>query len=460
MIVNIQITQPALEATFANVRLSFVDKQGITREVQLNIDFRSLNDFTKDTASPAFDLFFVSTCVYGIDNLLDRYQYSLDGWARDIEICFPVNNLSIWNGVKTQVEGVLSFLTGDYWTVTFSQCTITEFFKQKKNRRKSATPTFNYGAYKFVSLFSGGLDSLSGVIDQLEHLQPNQKGIFISHFDSTSPGPSSDQTRIHSYLNGHPSYANKIDWIQEVISLSNQDNGGAELIKDHNFRSRSLLFIGIGVYCANATPSCRRLIIPENGTISLNYPLTPSRSGTLSTRTTHPFYLRCLQEVIFGLGIEIELFNPLANRTKGELIEACLNQGVLHGIFEKSVSCGKRGRRQYWDQKSGTNHCGVCMPCIYRRAALHKLGWDNQTYGIDIFSTRKSILSIPDMPALFDFLSRSLTIEQLKRTLLVTGSLKLDELNNSALLVERSRQEIKRWISDKGDAPLKSLAGI
>jgi hypothetical protein len=100
------------------------------------------------------------------------------------------------------------------------------------------------------------------------------------------------------------------------------------------------------------------------------------------------------------------------------------------------------------------------MPCIYRRAALHKNGLDNQLYGIDIFSTSREIMTIQDMPALFDFINRNLTTEQIKRTLLVSGSLEMHELDDSAGMVERVRQELKQWIFDKGSEGLKRLAGL
>jgi hypothetical protein len=239
-----------------------------------------------------------------------------------------------------------------------------------------------------------------------------------------------------------------------------EHNGGSLLCRIYSYRSRSLLFIGIAVYCISNLPNCDTLTIPENGTISLNYPLTPSRSSTLSTRTTHPHYLKRLQQLLDSLGLAIQLQNPFGTYTKGELVDACTNKSILNSIYTQSVSCGKRGRKQYWDTLTGTQHCGVCMPCIYRRAALHKNGLDNQLYGIDIFSTSREIMTIQDMPALFDFINRNLTTEQIKRTLLVSGSLEMHELDDSAGMVERVRQELKQWIFDKGSEGLKRLAGL
>lgn len=100
------------------------------------------------------------------------------------------------------------------------------------------------------------------------------------------------------------------------------------------------------------------------------------------------------------------------------------------------------------------------MPCIYRRAALHKLNLDNQLYGIDIFTTPNQIFDKYDFPALFDFLTSDLPSEKIRRTLLVSGSIPLSEMDDSVLVVEKVREEIRQWIRDKGNNNIKKLAGI
>jgi len=460
MKVNITINNPVRTGEFASTKLSFEDLSGATRVVDLNISFQSLKDFSNNTTSIAFDFFFISTLVYGIDNLLERYQFSIDGWARDIEVCLPVNNLQIWEDNKSDFEKILSFLTGDYWKISFISIGSQTLFTDKAKRWKSNVPSYQRDDYTFASLFSGGLDSLVGVTNGVLSLETDKKALLLSHFDSSSPGPNSDQVRIEDFFNRNGALQNKYCWIQCVVALSNYDDLGREIVKESSFRSRSLLFVGIGLFCVETLPNCNTLTIPENGTISLNYPLTPSRTSTLSTRTTHPFYIRQLQALIHNIGIGISLINPYQNFTKGELVENCADASILAASYTLSVSCGKRGRKMHWDTKSGTSHCGICMPCIYRRAALHKVDLDDQLYGIDIFTTPSQILDKYDFPALFDFLSADLTIEKIKRTLLVAGSLRPSELETSAGLVERVRAEIKQWINDKGNDNLKQRANI
>ena len=61
-----------------------------------------------------------------------------------------------------------------------------------------------------------------------------------------------------------------------------------------SMRSRSLLYLALGLAAAASFGAATPLIIPENGWISLNPPLTTNRLGSLSTRTTHPYFLEQL----------------------------------------------------------------------------------------------------------------------------------------------------------------------
>jgi len=458
MRVNIEIPE-ALDGKFSDVKLCYTDLEGTERRISLNIDFLKLNDFESDVSTVSFDFFLISTLVYGIDNLLVRHIYSVDRWAREIEVSFPVhsNNLSVWKGTSSLLEEALTFLTGDYWTVSFCPRNVISIYKEKTRRRVSQVPRYNKSQFQFISLFSGGLDSLIGIIDKLEESDVNSKTLLASHFDPTSVGPNSDQIKLKEYLS--QKYAGKICWVQSKVSLSNYDTDGSPINKESSYRSRSILFIGIGNYLLSTLPETNTLLIPENGTISLNYPLTPSRVSSLSTRTTHPYFLTTLQSLFNSLGMNSHLFNPYSKKTKGQMVSECTNRSVLKGIYEQSVSCGKRGRKTHWNVKSGTHHCGICMPCIYRRAALHKLGWDNQLYGIDLLNTSNPE-GLVDMPALFDFLMTSLQRDKIARDLIVTGSLPIESANKYADVVVDARKEIVKWINDKGSTNLKNIIGI
>jgi hypothetical protein len=138
----------------------------------------------------------------------------------------------------------------------------------------------------------------------------------------------------------------------------------------------------------------------------------------------------------------------------------CSNQTFLQNIYQDSVSCGKRGRRQFhFDNPNEKHNCGRCMPCIYRRAALNKAGSDDENhYGN--FITKVSSLGNSDLPALFSYLKRNIPLEKMKRDLLVNGNVEIDSLAEYANMVLRSKQEVLQLFSNKGNRFVKSELGI
>ncbi|MDO6819497.1 Qat anti-phage system QueC-like protein QatC [Zobellia sp. 1_MG-2023] len=456
MKINIQLNE-AIGGNFSTIKLVFNNPRNDHKEEEIELTLRSFDiayDLTNDTKSIKFDLFLISALVYGIDNLLDRKYCSDDGWAREIEVVFPVYNLDKWQGQEIILQDALKFLTGDYWSINFNLNTIQNCYIDTKKKTKKNTRKFNSKNIKETSLFSGGLDSLIGIIDILERLDKDEEILLVSHFDFKSPGPSRDQNILFKAL--IKKYPNKIqnNWIQIKLALNRKNSIGEKFETESNYRSRSFFFIGLGCFLSPSS----NLVIPENGTISINYPLTPSRVSSLSTRTTHPYVISKLQTLIKNLGINIELQNPYSLFTKGEMVVNCMNSALLNVILENSTSCGKPGRKQTWKRKD-TNHCGVCMPCIYRRASLNKSGKDNQIYGSDI-TKPLSTNSFTDMPALINYLKKDISLEQMKRDILINGSIPLENLEEYAEMVLRSKEEVLNLFRDKGNPFVKSELGV
>jgi hypothetical protein len=71
--------------------------------------------------------------------------------------------------------------------------------------------------------------------------------------------------------------------------------------------------------------------------------------------------------------------------TKGEMLEQCRNREILTKLFPLTISCARPevGRWQGW----ATGACGYCYPCLMRRAALNRLGWDEaKDYRVDMLA--------------------------------------------------------------------------
>ena len=110
------------------------------------------------------------------------------------------------------------------------------------------------------------------------------------------------------------------------------------------------------------------LRVPENGLIALNVPLDPLRLGSNSTRTTHPYYMARWNDLLTELGIEGRVENPYWDKTKGEMAAGCLNAALLAKLAPDSLSCSSPTKGRW--QGLGIEHCGYCLPCLIRRAAL------------------------------------------------------------------------------------------
>ncbi|MBF4436709.1 hypothetical protein ERJ77_19865, partial [Vibrio anguillarum] len=98
---------------------------------------------------------------------------------------------------------------------------------------------------------------------------------------------------------------------------------------DISMRGRSFNFLAMAVLgisalrSANDNTSIKTIIVPENGYISINPPLTRRRIGSHSTRTTHPNFLQRLEELLRRTGFDVKFVNPYQFKTKGEMLAEC-----------------------------------------------------------------------------------------------------------------------------------------
>ena len=80
------------------------------------------------------------------------------------------------------------------------------------------------------------------------------------------------------------------------------------------------MFVAVAVCVASAYKLKGPIASSRNGTIALNVPLSPSRRGSCSTSTAHPYYVAQLQKIFSLVGIGNLIVNPLLAKTKGEVV--------------------------------------------------------------------------------------------------------------------------------------------
>lgn len=447
---NVTLTIDPRETTDQDAAVLYLVNADGSRLAGLDIEFKSLArvGFRKKVA---LDLLLLAASVYAIDKRVPRSS-ATDAWTREIRLTLPVSDPAVWEGVRPELEACLSFLSGDRWQLAFVPRDVS-VIRPKRTRRRPRKflppPTGDV-----VCLFSGGLDSLVGAVDWLE-THPQQKVLLVGHRDGQMAGPYNDQKLLLEKL--RPMYPGRTSSL--VVKV-----GHTEESQEITLRTRSFLFVALGVFGAASLTPERSLLIPENGTIALNVPLTPSRRGSCSTRTTHPFYLEMLGTVLTGLGLNVPLQNPLKGKTKGEVVSACANLARLKELAPLSVSCAKRGHKKHFVRRTAKG-CGRCMPCIYRRASLHTVGLDAEEYGSDFCAGEVDIThhgeeGPNDLRACFSFLTRNPPLREIERMLIAGGSLDVQHLSDYARLVTRAMDEIRQLLRDKGTADVKRFAGV
>lgn len=397
----------------------------------------------------AEDFFLIGSTVYSLDKLVSRNE-TTDNWTRKIQVTIPVSEPQLWAGVAKQLAHCVGFLTGDRWIFTFVARSNSLFVQQTPKRNQSVTD-INANA---VCLFSGGLDSLVGAIDWLEEHKA-EKLLLIGHYDGKVPGTYADQRRVLEKISSH--YGE--EGIEAIFVGITQDPPGTET----SFRSRSILFLALGMLFASSLGDEHPLLIPENGAIALNSPLSPSRRGTCSTRTAHPYFLDCLREILKLVQLQNSILNPHAAKTKGEVVQLCKNLRIIKQVLPASVSCAKRNRRGTWVHTSALQ-CGRCMPCIYRRAALHSLGIDNESYGNDICSGDVDIddssVSANDLRAFLNFLKVQASKEAVGTALRGTSKMSYSQFVEATDIVWRAANEVRKLLKNKAIPKVKQAAGL
>lgn len=363
----------------------------------------------------------IALAVAAADNSLTR-KYSADGWTRQIDLTVHLNDPGVWEPAKQELEKTLRFLTGDFWSFTFKDNGVTP-------PRAKRLKQFDCDC---VSLLSGGVDSLAGAIDLVAD---NHKPIFISQVVRGDAKTQRDYAKRIRPDSAH------FQWSHKIHPPQGESEGST--------RGRSIIFFAFAALAASALQgqpsSPAKIYVPENGFISLNIPLNSGRMGSFSTKTTHPVYLKGIQNIWNEVGISLNLIMPYQFKTKGEVLAECKNQQLLKELVFQSVSCGKY--RVYKMQ-----HCGRCVPCLVRRAAFQHWGEVDQTSG-GYYSEQLERINHGNPDDVGAAANACLVAEQSGIQRLVSGNLSFaDHQNRSEFegVFSRGLNEVKELLLGKG----------
>ena len=373
------------------------------------------------------DFLTIALAVTAADTFVNRNNAD-DGWTRQIELNLPLNSPAPWIQVKRKLEQALHFLSGDIWQLKFSA---GGFAPPTPYRSRNGYKVANLFGLDSVCLFSGGLDSAVGIADLL---QSGRKPLLVSH---SYKGDKSHQDKIAQSFRGR----------YERFSV-NAYPISAGLATDISMRTRSFNFLAFAAVACGAIQTVGGvnpidLFVPENGFISLNAPITSRRIGSLSTRTTHPYFISMIQDVFDEVGIGAAIKNPYQFKTKGEMVAECQDSALLASIVSDTVSCS------HWKRRN--QQCGCCVPCLIRRASILAGGLTEEC----VYQNDDLTRVLADEEIRDDLLSMIFAISQtgerpLGKWIIDSGPLPQNRFNEFKDVFERGLNEVKGFLLAEG----------
>lgn len=374
------------------------------------------------------DFLTIAMAVTAADTFVLRKD-TANGWCRSFSITLPLCQPAIWQANKVHLEHILHFLSGDIWQFDFQENGQNPPQPYSQNGRTKLVDLRNKDC---VCLFSGGLDSSIGAIDLLEQ---GHSPVLVSH---SYKGDKSRQQDIIQQLNQN-GYINQFSQFN-AIAQPHLNNGRATEI---TMRTRSLNFLAFAIVSAYALQEVAQkkidILVPENGVISINAPLTVRRVGALSTRTTHPYFIQEIQKFFTAVNIPFTLRNPYQFKTKGQMIAECKNLPLLQQIISDTVSCS------HWKRKN--QQCGVCVPCLIRRASLHYAGITNDAQ-YEFNDIRQILINQDRRDDLFALISaiRQKNHRNINQWVLQSGPLPTQQLNQFANVFRSGLDEVEQLL--------------
>lgn len=304
------------------------------------------SDHFQSTQVSLFDIEFNDTLSLDIFDILAGIVYSdFDKQRNEYLInrnivCIDVNNLEILLPYVSIFEELASFMTGELWRVELKETLIKKriYFELEKLSWKPDS----------ICLFSGGLDSLAGVC---EELRMGLKTLLINY-----------QTNGHEMKVAKSTFE---DYLVENFNLVQFKKAKYTKYNHHTQRTRSLIFIGCA-FIYSRLFNIKEIKIYENGIMSFNPNVANIRK---TSKTTHPKSIYLLNRIMQIVNIRV--LNPFIYMTKGEVISR-IDKQLLPNI-KNTVTCSRNPRIKYHSDRGNKYQCGYCISCILRQIGMNKI---------------------------------------------------------------------------------------
>ena len=293
-------------------------------------------------------------------------------WRRQFRFIIPVRMPDRWSSpdVVDALTDVLGFLSEDEFRFEFTRQHDPPPFQNYLDFSHEGPESFQPDE---IALFSGGMDSLGGAIEELA--TRHHRVVLVSH-DSSSKIFSRQKYLAEELIKR---FASKVLHVPVHVT-KHKDLRTVEYTQ----RTRSFLFAALAAAVGKILGR-RRIRFYENGIVSFILPISGQVLGTRATRTTHPRVLQDLERFLTILfEDEMTVDNPFAWKTKTDV--ATIIEGSSHGdLLRHSVSCS-----QVHSMTRLHTHCGTCFQCLDRRFATLAAGLEAhdpaEMYRIDLLT--------------------------------------------------------------------------
>jgi len=383
--------------------------------------------------------------VYCADRIVSRSRAD-DHWTRTITLELGFSEPDVWNAANENLLAALRFLSGDHWALRIR-------LGRGRLRAVAEMPAQQtFEDFDAVCLFSGGLDSLCGALGLLDE---GRSVLLLGHYEA---GLASRRQAVLAAALADQFGAERLRLHQLRLGPASTASGQARPLENDNentTRARSLLFIAAGISLAHAIGPTIPLYVPENGFIGINVPLRGSRTGSSSTRTTHPWFLDRLLAALRTLGIDNPIENPFVHATKGEVLLS-VDPAVLSRLAPTTLSCAHPEALR-WIKVSGGN-CGSCLPCIIRRAGMHEVGLDDPNdYAFDPLHDEGFLDPSRDRAADALAVLSSLRSSPGPLAIVRNGTVPWGQAEAFREVHRRGLAELRSWIKDRGSDEVQAM---
>ncbi|WP_017571625.1 7-cyano-7-deazaguanine synthase [Nocardiopsis halotolerans] len=315
-----------------------------------------------DERSLAADLWWIAASCMAVDRNLRRparHKWrSGQEWSRTIRASVPVQNPEWWSAHADHVEDLLEWLTADAWKLEFLRGEVLSYRKQSLDLEMSEL-------IGEAALFSGGLDSVSGMIDDLRSSGDQLSAVSVS----TNNRMHHLQSRVfHGLRSSLPRLRGLLSFTLQVHMNNTEDT----------VRTRGFVFLAAGVVSAIALGK-DSLRLYENGPGALNLALSRGQVGAQTARAVHPKTLRYMERLAEGITrAPFSIENRCFHLTKAEMVRRVPAEHEYDKLLAETISCDT-GFAHHGSGGSTHPHCGGCTSCLLRRQALAAAGRDVPT---------------------------------------------------------------------------------